>query len=102
MSLPKFTEKRKGAIIAKQFWNFRKLYGDPSFTSDELKTIKAQTLVVHGDSDPIAAVENALSMFKFIPNAHLWIIPYGQHIFIFLPDNQNEFIQKTLFFLKSK
>jgi pimeloyl-ACP methyl ester carboxylesterase len=94
--------KKKAAVIAKQFWNFRKLYGDPSFTPDELKTIKTQTLVIHGDSDPIAPVENALSMFKFIPNAHLWIIPYGEHISIFLPDHQNEFLQKTLLFLKNK
>jgi pimeloyl-ACP methyl ester carboxylesterase len=94
--------KNKGVIIAKQFWNFRKLYGDPSFTPDQLKTIKAQTLVVHGDNDPIAPVENALSMFEFIPNAHLWIIPYGEHISIFLPDNQNEFLQKSLSFFKSK
>lgn len=94
--------KKKGAVIAKQFWNFRKLYGDPAFTSTELKTIKAQTLVIHGDNDPIAPVENALSMFKFIPNAHLWIIPYGEHISIFLPDNQNEFLQRTQSFLKSK
>ncbi len=94
--------KKKGEIVAKQFWNFRKLYGDPSFTSNELKTVKAQTLIIHGDSDPIAPVENALSMFKLIPNAHLWIIPYGEHISIFLPDYQNEFLQKALFFLKSK
>ena len=94
--------KKKGAIIANQFWNFRKLYGDPSFTPETLKIIKAQTLVIHGDNDPIAPVENALTMFKYIPNAHLWIIPYGEHISIFLPDNQNEFLQKTLFFLKSK
>jgi len=92
--------KKKGAVIARQFWNFRILYGDPSFTSDELKTIKTQTLVIHGDSDPIAPVGNALSMFKFIPGAHLWIIPYGEHIAIFLPGNQKEFLQKTLFFLK--
>ncbi len=94
--------KKKGAVIARQFWNFRKLRGDPSFTPDELKSIKTKTLVVHGDNDPIAPVENALTMFKFIPNAHLWIIPYGEHISIFFPDNQSDFLRKTLVFLKSK
>jgi pimeloyl-ACP methyl ester carboxylesterase len=94
--------KRKGAVIAKQFWNFRKLYGDPAFTSADLKTITAQTLVIHGDNDPIAPVENALTMFRFIPDAHLWIIPYGEHMGIFLPANQHEFLQRALFFLKSK
>ena len=94
--------KSKGEIIAKQFWHFRKVYGDPFFTPEALKKIKTQTLVIHGDSDPIAPVENALSMYKYIPNAHLWIIPYGEHITIFLPGNQNEFLQKTTSFLNRK
>ena len=94
--------KKKGTIIANQFWNFRKLYGDPSFTPETLKTINAQTLIIHGDNDPIAPVENALTMFRYIPNAHLWIIPYGEHISIFLPNNQSEFLQKTIDFLNHK
>jgi pimeloyl-ACP methyl ester carboxylesterase len=89
----------KGQLIAEQFWNFRKLYGDPSFTIDVLKTIKAKTLIIHGDNDPIAPVENAFTMYKHIPHAHLWIIPYAEHIGIFAPDNNDEFIKRVSDFL---
>ena len=46
--------KLKGTLLERQFWNFRKLYGDPSFTPDVLATIRARTLIIHGDNDPIA------------------------------------------------
>ena len=34
----------KAMLQARQFWQFRKLYGDPSFTPDVLGTIKAKWL----------------------------------------------------------
>ena len=91
---------KKAGLIATQFWNFRKLYGDPSFTPDMLATIKAKTLIVHGDDDPVAPVDNAFKMQKYIPGAHLWIIPYAEHIGIFSPENQQEFLRRTMDFLK--
>lgn len=90
---------KKGGLIAAQFWNFRELYGDPSFTPDVLATIKAKTLIVHGDDDPIAPVENALTMYRYIPNVHLWIMPFAEHIGFFFPENQREFLQRTTSFL---
>lgn len=92
----------KGSLIARQFWHFRKLYGDPAFTPDILASIRAKTLIVHGDDDPAAPVENAFMMFRHIPDAHLWILPYAEHIGFFLPENQQEFLRQTTGFLNSK
>lgn len=89
----------KGRLIAQQFWNFRKLYGDPSFTPDILSTISAKTLIIHGDNDPTASVENAFTMYRDIPSAHLWIVPFAEHVGIFSPENQKEFIRQITTFL---
>jgi len=91
--------KTKFSLLEKQFWNFRILYGDPSFTPDVLATITAKTLVIHGDNDKAAPVINALEMHKSIPNAFLWIVPYGGHLPHFTPDNLPDFFRRTLEFL---
>jgi pimeloyl-ACP methyl ester carboxylesterase len=89
----------KARLIAKQFWNFRAQYGDPSFTPDILSTIKAQTLIVHGDDDPAASVDNAFMMYKYIPGSHLWILPFGGHDGIFSPEYASEFVRQSIKFL---
>ncbi len=91
--------KIKGILLQRQFWNFRKLYGDPSFTPDLLSTIKARTLIIHGDNDPIAPVTNALEMYQYIPKANLWIVPNGRHEFFFDPANYTDFERRVLEFL---
>jgi pimeloyl-ACP methyl ester carboxylesterase len=52
--------KVKGTLLLRQFWNLRKLYGDPAFTPDALSTIKAKALIIHGDDDNIAPVKKCL------------------------------------------
>jgi pimeloyl-ACP methyl ester carboxylesterase len=71
--------KTKGRLLARQFYHFHKLYGDPAITPDQLATITAKTLVVHGDNDFIP-VAQAWEIYKNIPNAHLWIVPNGWHL----------------------
>jgi pimeloyl-ACP methyl ester carboxylesterase len=93
--------KEKGTLIQKQFWRFRNLYGDPSFTPDILATITAKTLIIHGDNDEIAPVSNALEMYKSIPKAHLWIVPYGGHLPHLDQLNQSDFVRRTLEFMNS-
>jgi pimeloyl-ACP methyl ester carboxylesterase len=92
--------KQKANLIANQFWNFRKLYGDPSFTPDVLSTIKASTLIIHGDNDPIAPVTNAWEMHQNIPQAHLWIVPNGGHVPHSDTRNQEDFMRRILDFLQ--
>jgi pimeloyl-ACP methyl ester carboxylesterase len=96
--LDKSHGKEKGALLAQQYYNFRKLYGDPAVTLDQLATIKARTLVVHGDNDMVP-VSQAWEMFQNIPKAHLWISPNTSHGPPFGP-NQGDFIRRTLDFLK--
>jgi hypothetical protein len=51
-SLIKAHGQQKGNLLARQLWNFRKLYGDPSFTPDILSTIKANALIIQGTRTP--------------------------------------------------
>jgi len=90
--------KEKGIFLARQFYNFRKLYGDPALTPDQLETITARTLIVHGDND-FVPVSQAWEMFQNIPNAHIWISPNTGHGPPF-GSNQADFVRRTTEFLK--
>jgi len=94
--------KQKASLLARQFWNFRKLYGDPSFTPDVMATVKARTLIIHGDDDKIAPVSNAWEMFRNIPQARLWIVPNGGHVPPVIPGNKEDFTRRTVEFLQGK
>lgn len=92
----------KAMVLARQFWQNLKLYGDPSFTPDILSTIKAKWLVVHGDNDEAVPLQQALEMHQYIPNSRLWIVPNGGHLPHLDPDNQSEFLKVSLEFLNGK
>lgn len=98
--LIKMHGKKKGTLIAQQFWNFRKLYGDPSFTPDVLSTIQARALIIHGDKDPIAPVANSWEMYQNIPKANLWIVPNAGHVPFIEPGNLDDFMRRILEFLR--
>lgn len=68
-----------------QFNAFGENHKDMNFTEQNLSTIKARTLVVHGDRDNFFPVEIAMSIYRSIPNSALWIIPNGGHVPIFNP-----------------
>jgi pimeloyl-ACP methyl ester carboxylesterase len=94
--------REKAALLARQFWNFRKLYGDPLFTPDLMATIMARALIIHGDDDPIAPVSNAWEMFQHIPNARLWVVPKGGHVPSAIPANKDDFTRRVMDFLQGK
>jgi pimeloyl-ACP methyl ester carboxylesterase len=52
------------------------------FTPDEMRSIKAHTLITLGDRDGIR-LEHAVEMFRLIPNAQLAVFPGGDHFVIF-------------------
>jgi pimeloyl-ACP methyl ester carboxylesterase len=93
-------EKQK--LLAKQFWQMRNQYGDPSFTPDILSTIKANWLVVQGDNDEAVPLEQAFDMHQHIPNSRLWIVPNGGHLPHLIPDKQSDFLKVSLEFLNGK
>jgi pimeloyl-ACP methyl ester carboxylesterase len=97
--------KEKATLLQKQFIYLSQLYGDPSFTPDILSTIRAKTLIIHGDKDPLAPISNALGMYENIPGSYLWIIPNGGHLP--LPPyldakNESDFVKRTMEFLNGE
>ena len=52
---------------------------DMDFTAAKLSAITAKTLIVHGDRDPLYPVEQAVELFRGIPNSSLWVVPNGGH-----------------------
>jgi pimeloyl-ACP methyl ester carboxylesterase len=94
--------KEKATLLQKQFIYFSQLYGDPAFTPDILSTIRAKTLIIHGDNDKLAPISNAFGMYENIPVSYLWIVPNGGH-FCFPPyldaKNESDFIKRTMEFL---
>jgi pimeloyl-ACP methyl ester carboxylesterase len=67
------------ALIA-QFNAFAQNHDDMNFTAQELATVSARTLVVHGDRDRFFPAEIAETIARSIPNATLWLIPGGDHV----------------------
>jgi pimeloyl-ACP methyl ester carboxylesterase len=45
-----------------------------------LERITQPTLIVVGDRDPVAPLDQILEMFGAIPNCGLWVMPYATHV----------------------
>jgi pimeloyl-ACP methyl ester carboxylesterase len=80
----------------------RSLFGDNpddvNFSAARLSTIRARTLIVHGDRDRLFPVEIPFEMYRGIPNSELWIVPGGDHVPI-SGDRQPEFLRVAREFL---
>jgi pimeloyl-ACP methyl ester carboxylesterase len=83
------------------FGRFKDSYDDMNFTAPYLATIKARTLIVHGDRDEFFPVHIPVEMYRAIPGSALWIVPGGDHVPIF-GSRQRGFEEVTLDFLKPK
>ncbi|MGZ3499617.1 MAG: alpha/beta fold hydrolase [Vulcanimicrobiaceae bacterium] len=68
-------------------------------TTDQLKGVTADTLIVHGDRDPIFPLSSAIAEYTVIPNASLWVQPHAGHVFIFKPENRAMFLAIATAFL---
>jgi len=55
-------------------------YNDMTFTPPFLSTIKARTLVVHGDRDYCFPASMAWDVYSAIPESYLWVVPNGEHV----------------------
>jgi pimeloyl-ACP methyl ester carboxylesterase len=85
--------------IWKQVNSFSTSYDDMNFTQPYLSTIKARTLIVHGDRDPLYPVNVAFEMYSAIPNSALWVVPNGGHGPIF-GTMTPKFVETALEFLR--
>lgn len=71
--------KEQAAALSRQFGAFKDSRDDMNFKPADLKTITAETLIVHGDRDEFFPVAIAAEMYGAIPKAQLWIVPGGTH-----------------------
>lgn len=71
---------------------------DMAFDAAQLSTIRARTLLVSGDRDPLYPVELAVELLRGIPNALLYVVPGGGHSPIFEKERE-PFAARALSFL---
>lgn len=65
------------------FDNFRTFalnHSDMDFTPAKLSAITARTLIVHGDRDEFFPIDIPVDLYRSIPDAGLWILPYAAHV----------------------
>jgi pimeloyl-ACP methyl ester carboxylesterase len=88
-------------IVALWQWahSLKDSYDDMNFSPENLAAIKARTLVVYGDRDPLYPVEMGVAMYRAIPNSALWVVPGGGHGPVFFGDAE-EFAKRALAFLR--
>lgn len=69
--------------LMSQFVGFKDSHEDMNLTPPYLATIKARTLIVHGDRDEFFPVAIPVEMYNSIPGSRLWIVPQGDHVPIY-------------------
>jgi pimeloyl-ACP methyl ester carboxylesterase len=77
---------------------FATSHDDMTFTPPHLATIRARTLVVCGDRDPLYPVEIFVEQHRAIPRSSLWVVPDGGHDCIWTTERE-EFARRALAFL---
>jgi len=85
--------------IERHFCAIGDVYDDVTFTPPHLATIKARTLIIHGDRDWGFPARLAVEMHEAIPNSSLWIVPNGGHMPIFDAAKHAEYEEAILHFL---
>lgn len=83
-----------------QFLAFKDSHEDMNLTPPYLGTIKARTLIVHGDRDEFFPIDIPVTMYTSIPGSQLWIVPNGDHVPIY-GKRTPEFLRITRQFLDS-
>jgi pimeloyl-ACP methyl ester carboxylesterase len=84
--------------LVDRFRSFGNNADEVNFSAARLGTIRARTLIVHGDRDRLFPVEIPFEMYRSIPNSELWIVPGGDHNPIG-GDRKPEFLRVTREFL---
>ena len=84
--------------LSAQFLGFKDSHEDMNLTPPYLGTIKARTLIVHGDRDEFFPVDIPVTMYTSIPGSQLWIVPGGDHVPIY-GKRTPEFLRFTREFL---
>ena len=56
------------------------LSSEHGYELDDLRRITQPVLIITGDRDPVAPLEDALAMYGAIPDCGLWVLPFASHI----------------------
>ncbi|MFZ4790194.1 MAG: alpha/beta fold hydrolase [Candidatus Competibacteraceae bacterium] len=75
---------------------------DHAYDRATLKRIAQPTLLIVGDRDPVAPLEQILEMFQTMPNAGLWVIPYATHVTASNTWRAESFVLEVLRFLRRR
>ena len=86
--------------LVRGFQSFKENVTDMNFTPPYLASIKARTLIIHGDRDSFFPVSIAVEMYRAIPQAFLWVVPNGGHVPIF--GEPASFLKTSMEFLQSE
>ncbi|MDC0709472.1 alpha/beta hydrolase [Stigmatella sp. ncwal1] len=78
---------------------FADSFDDMSFTPPLLGTVRAPTLLVQGDQDPLYPLELSVELCRAIPASRLWVVPGGGHCPIF-GEHREAFVRTALAFLE--
>jgi pimeloyl-ACP methyl ester carboxylesterase len=85
-------------------WNWTRQmkdsYDDMNFTPLSLSGIRARTLIIYGDRDPLYPVEMAVDLYRAIPSSALWVVPNRGHGPVFSQDAA-QFAQTALAFFRA-
>jgi pimeloyl-ACP methyl ester carboxylesterase len=84
--------------LMQRFHALKDNHEDIRLSREELATIQARTLIVHGDRDEFFPMDIPAEMCAAIPDAQLWIVPDGGHVPIF-DHNARAFEETVLRFL---
>ena len=94
----KLGDEQIRALLAQQY-ALKDSYDDMNLTPPELSRIRARTLIVQGDRDPLYPLELSVDMYRAIPNAELCVVPNAGHGPIFL-EHANAFARMAAEFLR--
>jgi pimeloyl-ACP methyl ester carboxylesterase len=72
-----------------------------TFTPPHLATIRARTLIVTGDRDPLYPLEIFVDQYRAIPGAALQVLPAAGHDGVF-GAGRPDFLRAALAFLEGK
>ncbi|TQF16672.1 alpha/beta fold hydrolase [Myxococcus llanfairpwllgwyngyllgogerychwyrndrobwllllantysiliogogogochensis] len=78
---------------------FADSFDDMNFTPPLLGTVRARTLLVQGDQDPLYPLELSVELYRAIPASRLWVVPGGGHGPIF-GEQHEDFARTALAFLE--
>ena len=70
---------------------------DARFSPAMLERVRARTLLVFGDRDPLYPVSLAVELYEGLPNAALWVLPNAGHAPVFA-EGAERFVDEALRF----